>query len=86
MEDFALPILDWKTDKVGEAYDYSIMFLQENHIRTILGSLLKERQNMEILLSSDICQNRLLIEYQHATICNLIKVFEIYKQTLKTKR
>jgi len=83
MEDFALPILDWKTDKAGEAYDFSVLFMQENHVRTILGSLLKEQKNMELLLDSDMCQNRLAIEYQHATLCNLIKVFESYIKSNK---
>lgn len=74
-----LPILDFSTDKAGNRYDFSLMFLQEHHIKTILGSLLKEKINLEILLESKNAQNIELLQQQHSTISNLVLIISQYK-------
>jgi len=73
-----LPILDYSTDKAGNRYDFSLMFLQEHHVKTILGSLLKEKANIEILLDSKDAQNIELLQQQHATISNLVRIISDY--------
>ena len=43
-----IPILDFSTDKKGIHYDYSISFMQDHHVKAILGSLQKEVRLMDV--------------------------------------
>ena len=75
------PLLDYKTTESGKRYDFSLMFLQEAHVKAIYGCLLKEKQHIEILLESMDCQNKELIEEQHLNLCILLKIISEYEET-----
>ena len=76
-----LPLLDYKTTESGIRYDYSLMFLQEVHVKTLYGCLLKEKQNLEALLEINESQTPKLIEEQLLNICNLIRIISEYEKT-----
>jgi len=74
-----LPLLDFSTEKAGNRYDFSLMFLQEHQVKAILGSLLKEKTNLEILLENPNTQNIEYLKQHLSTLSNLVNIIATYK-------
>jgi len=74
------PLLDYKEDNSGIRYDYAILFLQEKHVKTILGVLLKEKIKLENILEYASLHNEHSYKKSYNTICELINVISCYEE------
>jgi len=75
-----LPILDYKTDKAGGRYEYSLMFLEDFDIKIILGSLQKEYSNMLRLIDETTDESiKTELEKQKLNIVKLVLIIEKYE-------
>jgi len=75
-----LPILDYKTDKAGDRYEFSLMYMEDFDMKIILGSLKKEYSNILRLIDETIEEPiKAELEKQKLNILKLVFIIEKYK-------